>query len=337
MLEIQQYNYLPPGFLSSSAKNLHKVLPKPSLIHLKGKKENPLFISILQHGNETVGLLAVQMLLRSYKSEMLPRSLSIFVANVDAASQGLRRLEGQPDYNRMWPGGNIEPLLPEVELMQQVYDEMCSRQPFASVDLHSNTGLNPHYACINKKEHQFYHLATLFAKMVVYFVQPKGVQSIAFSTLCPSVTLECGQINDESGVEHAFEFLDACMQLIDIPAHKLQPDDMSLFHTVAIVKIPKTVSFSFNDSTQDIYFSTELETLNFRESEKGKLFGVTHVDKKVSLDVKNEFGEDVFRQYFSYEANEIRLKKPLMLSMITLDEKIIRQDCFCYLMEKIAY
>jgi len=29
------------------------------------------------------------------------------------------------------------------------------------------------------------------------------------------------------------------------------------------------------------------------------------------------------------------LKKTLMPSMITLDETIIRQDCLCYLMEKM--
>ena len=337
MLELQQFNYTPPGFLECSAKNLHKVISGPSLIHLKGKKENPLFVSILQHGNETVGLSAIQMLLKAYENQTLPRSLSIFVGNVDAAKQGLRRLDYQPDYNRMWPHEGFEPQLPEATLMQQVFDEMRMRSPFANVDLHSNTGLNPYYACINKLDNQFYHLATLFGKTVVYFIRPQGVQSIALAELCPSVTLECGQVDDPMGIEHAFEFLDACIQLVDIPNTKIQQSDMDLYHTVATVKIPNEVSFSFEDSTKDLYFSPELETLNFREAKANSLFAVTHPDKNVFLSVTDELGEEVTELYFEYSNNEVRLKKSLMLSMLTLDERVIRQDCFCYLMERFPF
>jgi len=337
MLELQQYNYIPPGFLECSAKNLHKIIPSPSLIHLKGKKESPLFVSILQHGNETVGLSAVQMLLKAYENQILPRSLSIFVGNIDAARQGLRRLDYQPDYNRMWPHEGFESHLPEAKLMQQVFDEMSVRKPFANIDLHSNTGLNPYYGCINKLDNQFFHLATLFGKTVVYFIRPQGVQSIALAELCPSVTLECGQIDDPMGIEHAFEFLDACIQLVEIPDTEIQQSDMDLYHTVATVKIPSEVSFSFEDSTKDLYFSPELETLNFREAKANSLFAVTHPDKNVFLSVTDESGQEVTDLYFEYSNNEVRLKKSLMLSMLTLDERVIRQDCFCYLMERFPF
>jgi len=336
-LELAQFNYIPPGLLECSAKNLHRVISSPSLIHLKGKKENPLFISILQHGNEVVGLKAIQMLLKAYEDQALPRSLSIFVGNVEAATNGVRRLDYQPDYNRMWPHQGFHSELPEAKLMSSVFDEMKTRSPFASVDLHSNTGLNPHYACINKLDNQFFHLATLFNRTVVYFIRPQGVQSIAFADICPSVTLECGHIDDQAGVEHAFEYLDACMQLSEIPASEMQKNDMDLFHTVAIVKVPRDVSFSFEDSTQDIYFSPELESLNFREVQVNGLFAVTHPDKNVLLSVTDEAGQEVSENYFNYANNEIRLKKSLMLSMITRDERVIRQDCFCYLMERFPF
>ena len=337
MIDLQQFNYIPPGFLDCSAKNLHKVVSGPCLIHLKGKRKNPLLVSILQHGNETVGLLAIQMLLKAYENEILPRSLSIFVGNVDAARQNVRRLDYQPDYNRMWPHEGFESELPEAKLMQQVYDEMSLREPFANIDMHSNTGLNPYYACINKLDNQFYHLATLFGKTVVYFIRPQGVQSIAFADLCPSVTLECGQVNDPMGVEHGYEFLDACIQLAEIPDTEIPQSEMDLYHTVAIVKIPKEISFSYEDSTKDIYFSPELETLNFRVVEKMGLFAVTHPDINVRLNVIDESGNEVSEKYFEYSNNEIRIKKTLMLSMLTLDERVIRQDCFCYLMERFPF
>jgi len=336
-LALHKFDYLPPGFLDTTAKNLHHILPGPSLIHLKGVKESPLFISILQHGNETVGLYAVQQLLAAYQESSLPRSLCIFVGNVDAAREGLRRLDRQPDYNRMWIGEDDVVEYPEARIMQQVVAEMKALNPFASIDLHSNTGLNPHYACINKLDNQFYHLARLFSKTVVYFIRPTGVQSTAFSRFCPSVTLECGHVDDKAGIEHAFEYLDACIQLSDISDEPINASDIDLFHTVATVKVPKQFSFSFQDSLKDFYFSSELEKYNFTEVEEGALFSLTHPDKEVFLEVKNEDGEDVFLSFFNYENNEIRIKKTMMPSMLTLDERVIQQDCLCYLMERLQH
>jgi len=336
-LELHTFDYLPPGFLDCSAKNLHHVIPGPSLIHLQGKKQTPLFVSILQHGNETVGLYAIQQLLKAYKESGLPRSISIFVGNVEAAREGVRRLDWQPDYNRLWleEGQPIE--YPEARIMQKVIAIMQEKKPFASIDLHSNTGLNPHYACINKCDNRFYHLAILFSKTVVYFIRPAGVQSIAFAKLCPSVTLECGHLGDQAGITHAFEFIDACIQLADIPATAIKPEDMDLFHTVATVKVPKEFSFSFSDSVEDIYFNPDLEKYNFKEVAVNAPFAITHPDKNARLEVLNEAGEDVFDEFFSWENNEIRIRKRIMPSMITLDKRIIRQDCLCYLMQRIAF
>ncbi len=336
-LELNSFDYLPPGFIDCTAKNLHHVVSGPSLIHLKGKKKSPLFISILQHGNEIVGLYAVQQLLKAYQNTELPRSVSIFVANVDAAREGARRLDHQPDYNRMWIEESEVAQYPEARIMQQVTSVMKEKMPFVSVDLHSNTGLNPHYACINKLDNRFYQLATLFSKTVVYFIRPEGVQSMAFSQFCPSVTLECGHLDDQAGITHAFEYLDSCIQLAEIPDTAINKNKMDLFHTVATVKVPSEFSFSFSDSVEDIYFNPDLETYNFKEVEINAPFAITHPDKNVRLKVYNEAGEDVFNAFFQHENNEIRTRKSMMPSMITLDEKIIRQDCLCYLMERLPF
>ena len=101
---LDQYDELPDGFLSANAENLHQVLAKPSLIHLQGKSPRPLFICTLLHGNETTGFYAIQKLLRNYENGELPRAISIFIGNVKAAEEGVRRLDEQVDYNRIWPG-----------------------------------------------------------------------------------------------------------------------------------------------------------------------------------------------------------------------------------------
>jgi succinylglutamate desuccinylase len=100
-LELQQIDFIPEGLLHCSSLTLNEVVNQPNLIHLEGKQAQPLFISVLLHGNEPTGLLAVQKLLNKYQDRELPRSLSLFFGNIQAASQGMRRLDDQADYNRI--------------------------------------------------------------------------------------------------------------------------------------------------------------------------------------------------------------------------------------------
>ena len=95
-------NNIPEGLLEKEADELYKILPGPTLMHLSGNKQPPLFVSVLMHGNEDTGWIAIRDLLRQYQDKTLPRSLSVFIGNVDAARHGVRFLENQPDYNRIW-------------------------------------------------------------------------------------------------------------------------------------------------------------------------------------------------------------------------------------------
>jgi hypothetical protein len=331
---LTQYDALPPGLLELPAHRLAEVLPGPTLIHLPGRRQPPLFVSVLLHGNEDTGWLAAQSVLRKYAAAELPRALSLFIGNVEAARAGLRRLDGQPDYNRVWPGSE-EAHPAELAMMQQVVDAMRARGVFASLDIHNNTGLNPHYACVNRLDSDFLHLATLFSRIVVYFIRPRGVQSAAFAELCPSVTVECGKPGTPGGVEHAAAFMEAALHLSEFPAHRVAPDDIDLFHTVATVKVPEAVSFGFGAPEADIDFLPELDHCNFRELARGELLGRVRPDSRARLLVLDERGEDVSLRLFDYARGNIALAKPLMPAMLTRDARVIRQDCLCYLMERI--
>lgn len=322
----------PEGLLEAAPAELQRLLGGPTLLHLPGRRPEPLFVSVLLHGNEDTGYFAARELLRRYRDKSLPRALSIFFGNVSAAALGLRRLDGQPDYNRVWPGSE-EPASAEQTLMARVVGEMERRGVFASVDVHNNTGINPHYACVNRVDHRYLHLATLFSRTVVYFTRPRGVQSLAFSRLCPAVTVECGQPGQPHGIEHALDYLDACLHLADIPVHPVAPHDIDLFHTVAIVKVPESVSFGFGDGAGDIRFNPQLDHLNFRELPAGTPLGRV-VSDRARLEVWDEFGKDAGARYFAVEDGELRLLRPVMPSMFTRDARVIRQDCLGYLMER---
>jgi succinylglutamate desuccinylase len=331
---LHELERLPPGLLEVGSTRLEAVLGGPTLIHLAGRREPPLFVSVLMHGNETVGWDAVRALLSGYREREIPRSISLFIGNVTAAAQAVRRLDGQPDYNRVWPSTEVTPETPEHRLMQAVVEIMEQRGAFASVDIHNNTGFNPHYACINVVDNRFLHLATLFSRTVVYFLRPRGVQSMAMAQLCPAVTLECGKVGQAHGMEHAREYLEACLHLAVHPEHSVAEHDIDLFHTVAQVKVPEDVSFSFRKADVDIHFADDIDRLNFRELPRGTSLGRIRTGGRVLVDVRDEQGRNVSERFFGVEDSELRVQLPVMPSMLTTDERVIRQDCLCYLMER---
>ena len=325
---------LPQGLLSLESDELYRVLKGPTLIHLPGRRQPPLFVSVLLHGNEDTGWCAVRDLLQEHDGRELPRALSIFIGNVEAARHRQRFLDHQPDYNRIWRLSEGETPTPEHKMMQQVVAEMRARKVFASVDIHNNTGLNPHYACVNVLDHAFFHLATLFSRTVVYFTNPGTVQSRAFAALCPAVTVECGQPGQPYGHDHACEFLNACLHLSEIPANPIAPGDIDLFHTVAVAKVPEDLSFGFEESDCDIRFVNDLDHLNFRELPADTTLGWVRSHNPVRLDVRDEQGRQVADKYFRITNGEIRTATAIMPSMLSNSVRAIRQDCLCYLMER---
>jgi len=331
---LNELDSLPQGLLETPVEGLAELLGGPTLLHLAGRRPQPLFVTVLAHGNESTGFYALQSLLAHYQEQALPRALSVFIANVDAASQGLRLLDGQADYNRVWPGG-VDSATPEAMMMQQVTDIMQARQPFASIDIHNNTGINPHYACINRIDNQFLHLASQFSRTVVYFIRPLGVQSMAMSYLCPAVTIECGKPDQEYGMEHARDFIDACLHMSELPQQPVPSHDVDLFHTVAIVKEPETLSFGFADTDVDLRLLSDIDHLNFRELPVGSRLGWVREGLDMRLDVRDDNDQDVFDRYFKVDDGVLFTTCPFMPSMFTLDECVIRQDCLGYLMERL--
>ena len=333
---LRELEEMPLSLLDTGANGLHDVLGGPTLFHLRGRREPALFVCVLMHGNETSGWDALRQVLRACLTSDgfdLPRSLSLFIGNTAAAQQGVRHLPGQPDYNRVWPGSETHGT-PEHDLMRDVMDRMADREIFASIDLHNNTGLNPHYACVNVLEHQSLHLAALFGRTVVYFVRPRGVASMAMAALGPSVTMECGKVGQKHGTEHAADYLRACLHLSEIPRHPVPRHDIDLYHTVAVVRVPPERSFSFGDHGSEIRFPRDLDKMNFRELPVGSLIAECDAQPGQVLDVRDERDRPVADDFFILEEGRLATRVPVMPSMLTCDPEVIRQDCLCYLMER---
>jgi len=331
-LELQHYDELPQGLLDCEANQLVDILAGPSLINLKGKTDEVLFISILLHGNEITGWEAMRNLLKKYQNEILPRSICLFIGNVIAAGSAQRVLAGQNDFNRIWKDGNSAEHL----LARKVLTKLSELNLFAAIDIHNNTGKNPHYGCINKLEPKFLYLATLFSRTVVYFIKPDSVMSMAMSAYCPAVTIECGQPGQARGTQHVLEYLEASLHLSHFPEHPISSQDVDLFHTVATVRIPDDISIGFADAEADVELLPDIDRLNFNEIPAGTAFGKVNTGKNMVFDILDEQGRDASARFFEIHDGWILTRRQLMPSMLTLKLEIIKQDCLCYLMERIS-
>jgi hypothetical protein len=332
---LQCFDEVPDTFLSCGAHQLADILGGPSLFYLEGLRKPPLFVTVLQHGNEPTGFEAVQAILRKYQGSQLPRAMWLFVGNVAAAKTGRRVLKGQLDYNRSWPGTDMAPG-PETALMADVAAKVTAEPLFASIDLHNNTGCNPHYGCVNFLDTAFLQLASLFARTVVYFTRPLGVQSAAMAMHAPAVTLECGQAGESAALAHATEYLDACLHMHHIPDHPVAPRDIHLLRTKATVKVKPGLDFTFSGQGSDVCFRPDLDHFNFGALKAGAAIARTSESLPMPLIALDDQGRDITEDLFAQSGGTLAVRKALIPSMATTNVDVVRQDCLFYVMEEVS-
>ncbi|MCP4388111.1 MAG: peptidase M14 [Gammaproteobacteria bacterium] len=320
---------LPDGFFDISTANIRSLFPNPTLIQLDGKDSSFLFISILLHGNEYTGLEVMQKVLADYAHD-LPRSILLFVGNVRAAEANRRFLPGQVDYNRCWPGTDLEPS-PTSGMMQRVVEIAHGLPLFAAIDIHNNTGKNPHYACITDPSIENQNLAARFNRVGMVF-NHYGVCTMAFNDICPAATLECGKPGDPEGITHARRFVEDMLALDELPHKQPTRHALHLVESHLTLNIPDNVSFDFDtDADVDLCFEPDFEDRNFTLFDPHQVFGYTRIERPLSI--TDTAGHDVTDDIMRVEAGKIYLNNTMMPAMITQDKLVVRQDCLCHLLQ----
>jgi len=333
-LRLTRFDRFPDELLHVPAWQLWEYIEGPSLFQITGRRPEPLFVSVLLHGDEHTGWRAVQSVLGQYSGTQLPRSLLLFVGNIAAAKVNARTLPAQQDYNRTWPG-TPHLTAPETALMKEVFEIVSQHAPYASIDIHNNTGNNPHYACVTSLDDRYLHLARLFSRTVVYFEKPVGVQAAALAAICPAVTIECGRTGATAGVDHAAEFVASALAVSRLPDHPLPSSDIDLLRTSAIVKVPGKATMSFDGSDADFVFRADLDRLNFSEIEEGTSFGFLGGSRRHRLSVLPGDDRAITEPYFDYSGGWISITRRTIPAMLTVDPRAIRLDSLCYLMHRI--
>lgn len=331
--KLHVFDSFPTDLLSVEVVEIDTVLPGPSLIYVPGALEPPVFVSSLLHGDETTGFQAIQKLIAKYKNqnEQLPRSLLIFLGNIPATRYQVRHLPTQPDYNRIWKGGN----LPENRLAGEVFQKAETNGIFCGIDIHNTSGRNPHLGCVSQIDAACLSLASIFSRTLVYVTRPEEILSNAFSQIAPSVTIEAGLPGELFGVQHVSDYLEKCLRMQKFPDSLNGKNDFDLFQTVARIEVPPEARIGFSEEQEnlDICFIENLDFLNFSDLPEKTLFGWRY-NKSFKLLVLDENEKDVGNDYFEYPNKEIQLKRSVVMSMLTQNVSAVYQDCLGYIMNR---
>ena len=332
-MPLRVHTQLPAGLLDCDATELHDHLGGPTLIHLAGETEPALFVSVLLHGNETSGWEGVCRYLRETSS--LPRSLTLFIGNTKAAKAGMRALPTQPDFNRIWRDAEGE----GAALAAAVEAAIADQSFFASIDLHNNTGHNPYYSVVTDLEAHNLGLAYLFSDKAVFVEEPDTVLTRIFTGRCPAVALEVGPVGDLRCAERVYDYVDRCLTLDEVP--EAEPDVFSLFRTRVRVHVHEDVTFCFegddgSEGPAPLVLTGGVEAVNFHELGRGTIFGASRLPVDQVFRVLDVEHRDVTDRYFEHDGEAILLKENVVPAMYTTDPYVVRQDCLCYFMERMA-
>lgn len=324
-----------PALLEVDASYLHQFYPETSIVRLAGERDDPpLFISILLHGNEVSGLRIMQKILRfyDYPHKKLPRTTYLLLGNISAATHNLRSIPGELDYNRIWH----ESVAGRPSWVAEILNYFQEKPPLFAVDIHNNTGKNPHYGCINNLKESSLKLAGLFSRRVIHYTHPREVLGIQFSEICPTITLECGLPEDPLGIDAGIHFLKRLYKR-ESSAQIRAANDLEVYETEVKIIIPPEYSISFGSHANrcDFIFPQDIENYNFVELEQGHVLG-RRTNPQAFIKVINQKGIEVTKNYIDYQNDEIILNTSCLPVMITRNITVIHDDCFCYLMRPLS-
>ena len=189
----------------------------------------------------------------------LPRSILLFVGNVRAAEANLLDLPDQVDYNRCWPGSNLEPNATS-QMMQRVVEIAHAITPVCR-DRYSQHGQEPALRPYCRPQPAKPEPGgTRFNRVAMVF-KHKGVCSMAFDQYLPGGYAGMRLARDPEGIEHARRFVEGMLTLDELPGTKPTRHALHLVESHLTLNIPSTSVSSLIRMPMPIYVSKTISKI----------------------------------------------------------------------------
>ena len=91
--------------------------------------------------------------------------------------------------------------------MASVHKRVVERHAIAAIDIHNNTGRNPHYGVVCEEDERVMALASMFGPIAVLFRGLPGTQTASFAGVLPALTVECGQSGIDANAQKAADLI----------------------------------------------------------------------------------------------------------------------------------
>ena len=300
--------------LNVEAHELHRFLSGSTVFDLRQEGVKPFFVSTLLHGNETSGWDAV----RRFIADHSDASFVLFIGNVHAAAQNMRHLPHEVDFNRIW---QQQPWQTYLSDLLQTY------KPWCGIDIHNNSGPNPHYSVVTDVRRKTLALATLFSNKVIFTDHTLDILAHGVSSHCPALTIETGTVDDPASERRAYAFLERLNTIGRVPdALQCEPET---YATVGIVKVAHQNGGIDNFPV----FEPSLKHKSFKTLPAGSPFiNCLPTDWQVNvLDPAHD--RDLTLDFLEFRDRGAILKRDVVMSMFTHKPLLAIQDCVCYFLK----
>jgi len=108
---------------------------------------------------------------------------------------------------------------------------------------------------------------------------------------------------------------------------------------LAAVKVKNEIDISFEQDHHGFMLVKDLDVLNFHQIPAGEQFG--RLSKQLAelntmpFIITDENNQQITTDYFKIDGDKVTCNKSFVPSMITQSIRAIRDDCLCYIMQKI--
>jgi hypothetical protein len=315
-----------------------RALNRPTLVRVPGSGDlAPRAIATLLHGDESTGFEAVMRVLR--RQRPYPFDLYVIIGNVRAAlaERGFahRYLDDQEDFNRIW--GVDEPTTMLRMAADGIHERLLGAGLESLVDVHNNTGNNPFYALVTRRDPAMLNLATLFTTTLVAWDLHVNTLMESMPVTVAAVAIECGLPGRPESLAFAVDGIRRYLGEPALPTDRVVRD-YDLLGDLRRVVVRPEVRFRFaDDLSEDVDFAVQkdADVANFVEVTEGHVLGHVHDGAAMPLRATDANGKDITDEHFHIVGDAVVFSQPATPIMMTKTVEAARKDCLFYIASEL--